>query len=133
VWNLDLVRGRRLAWGLRVTTVLLLAGHAGLGLFSHKIGLAEHYAALGFENAVGLVPMVGAFEFFLVALVLLRPSPGLLIGVCTWKIATESLFVVAGAPYWEVIERFGSYAAPVALAFFFWQRAAQTSEESVAA
>lgn len=125
VWDLDPARCRRMVWGLRMTTALLLAGHAGLGFFSHKVGLAEHYAALGFENAAGMVPMVGAFEFFLVALVLLLPSPGLLIGVCVWKVATESLFLVAGAPYWEVIERFGSYAAPVALALLFIYRRQQ--------
>jgi hypothetical protein len=30
--------------------------------------------------------------------------------------ATEFLFVAAGAPIWEFVERAGSYAAPLALA-----------------
>lgn len=109
----------RLDWSLRLTTALLLAGHAGLGLLTQKEGLALHYAALGVPEPEQLVPAIGAFEFFLAGLVLFRPRPGLLIGICLWKISTESLFLVAGAPIWEVIERFGSYAAPLALAFRF--------------
>lgn len=108
-----------LAWILQITTTLLLAGHGALGLLSHKSALANHYAALGFSRPESLVPAVGAFEFFLVALMLLRPSPRLFVGVCVWKISTECLFLVAGAPFWEVIERFGSYAAPLALALLF--------------
>jgi hypothetical protein len=103
----------RILW---VTTITLLAGHGGLGLFAHKQGLALHYAALGFADATGVVAVIGALEFLLAALVLLRPSPNLLVGVCLWKLATESLFLIAGLPVWEVVERFGSYTAPLALA-----------------
>jgi hypothetical protein len=106
----------RLSWALRLTTICLLVGHAGLGLFIHKASLADHYAALGISQPAALVPAVGAFEFSLAALVLFRPSLNLLLGICLWKIATESLFLVVGAPIWEVIERFGSFTAPLALA-----------------
>ncbi len=107
----------RLAWTLRLTTFTLLVGHAGLGFFAHKAGLARHYAALGVADSAALVPRVGLFELFLACLVLLRPRPGLLFAVCLWKIATEALFLVSGAPIWELVERFGSYTAPLALAF----------------
>jgi hypothetical protein len=106
----------RLAWTLRLTTFTLLAGHAGLGLFAHKAMLARHYTALGAADAAALVPRIGLVEFFLAGLVLVRPRPGLLFALCCWKIATETLFLVAGAPVWELIERFGSYTAPLALA-----------------
>jgi hypothetical protein len=36
--------------------------------------------------------------------------------VALWKLATESLFVAAGQPFWELVERGRSYAAPVAFA-----------------
>jgi len=110
------------AWVLRLTTAALLVGHAGLGLFEHKAGLARHYAALGLSEPVALMPVIGVFEFFLAALVLLSPRPGLFFGICVWKVVTESLFIVSGASFWELIERCGSYAAPLALAYFFMQR-----------
>jgi len=108
----------RLTWALRLTTFTLLVGHAGLGFFSHKAGLARHYSALGISDPAAFVPLVGAFEFLLAGIVLAFPWPALLIGVCLWKIATEALFPLSGAPLWEVVERFGSYTAPLALALF---------------
>jgi hypothetical protein len=38
-----------------------------------------------------------------------------------WKLASESLFLVAGDPVWELVERAGSYAAPFALALLLMQ------------
>lgn len=119
---LEAAKRKVLTWVLRITTTLLLAGHGALGLLSHKVALAKHYAALGVSNSAALVPAIGAFEFFLAALVLLRPRPGLFVGICVWKFSTESLFLVAGSPFWEVIERFGSYAAPLALALLYSRR-----------
>jgi hypothetical protein len=60
--------------------------------------------------------VIGTIEIAVAVAVLTRPSVALLAMVALWKIATESLFLVAGAPVWEFIERGGSYAAPIALA-----------------
>lgn len=130
--SLENGKRERLAWALRLTTATLLIGHAGLGLFSHKAGLAHHYAALGLSAPESFVPAIGAFEFFLATLVLLMPRPGLLVGICVWKLATESLFLVAGAPFWELIERFGSYMAPLALAVLICRTRDQASSSATA-
>ncbi len=127
--NLDDLKRGQLMLALRATTLALLVGHAGLGLFTQKAGLAHHYAALGFENAESLVPLVGCVEFFIVAIALMLPRAGIFVGICIWKIATESLFFVSGAPFWEVIERFGSYTAPLALALLIWQQQSETETE----
>jgi hypothetical protein len=60
--------------------------------------------------------MVGWAELAVAALVALRPSVPLLFLVAGWKVATEALFLAAGSPVWEFVERAGSYAAPLALA-----------------
>jgi hypothetical protein len=117
-WTSFLPQARpRLAWALRLTTCAILAGHAGLGFFSLKAGLARHYAAIGALHPNSLVPLIGGFEFFLAGCVLVFPHPSVLLIVCGWKIATESLFLVSGAPIWEVIERLGDYIAPLTLAY----------------
>jgi hypothetical protein len=95
------------------TTCLLLLGHGGLGVMG-KPGLLAHYAAVGFPPDTTMV--VGWLEIALAAMVAVRPAAGLLVLVAAWKLSTESLFLVAGAPIWEVVERAGSYAAPLALA-----------------
>ncbi len=100
---------RVLAW----TTGLLLAGHGALVL-SGKPLLATHYALLGLP--VSATAMVGWFEIALAIAIFVRPTVTLLVFAVVWKLATESLFLAAGAPVWEFVERAGSYAAPAALA-----------------
>jgi hypothetical protein len=76
--------------------------------------LTSHYAAIGLPAET--TALVGWFEIALAAAVAIRSRAGVLVFVCAWKLATEFLFVVAGAPIWEFVERAGSYAAPIALA-----------------
>ena len=98
---------------LKWTTVVLLVGHGALGI-AGKALLVTHYAAIGLP--AGTTGIVGWFELALAATVALRPMAGLLVFVASWKLGTEFLFVTAGAPIWEFVERAGSYAAPLALA-----------------
>jgi hypothetical protein len=98
---------------LRWTTVLLLLGHAMLGV-ADKALLTTHYATIGLPAATTVI--VGWFEIALAVAVAIRPLAGLLVFVAAWKLSTEFLFVAAGAPVWEFVERAGSYAAPLALA-----------------
>lgn len=98
---------------LKWTTCLVLLGHGALGAMGKPM-LIAHYAAIGL--AADTTVMVGWFEIALAVAVALRPMAGVLVFVAVWKLATELLFVPAGAPIWEVVERAGSYAAPLALA-----------------
>jgi len=98
---------------LQWTTCLLLGGHGALGILG-KPALTAHYAAIGLSPAA--TPFVGWFEIALAIAVAVRPTLALLLFVAGWKLATESLFLVAGSPVWEVLERAGSYAAPLAMA-----------------
>jgi hypothetical protein len=114
--SLDATAQIRLAWTLRLATAALLLGHAGLGLFVRKAGLAHLYAALGVTHAAAVEPWIGGIELILATLVLARPHPALLLAVGVWKLASEALFPISGAPILEFVERFGSYALPLALA-----------------
>lgn len=114
--ELDALSLERLRVALTIAVVFVLAGHGMLGVMA-KPGQVVNYASVA---AIGLAPEVtrvaGAFEIVLAAIVVIRPSVGLLLFVAAWKLGTESLFVTAGAPAWEIVERGGSYAAPIALA-----------------
>lgn len=98
---------------LKWTTCLLLFGHGALGVASKPM-LTAHYAAVGLPPDTTV--WLGWLEISLAIAVVVRPVAGLLLFAAAWKIATESLFVVEGAPIWELVERAGSYAAPLALA-----------------
>lgn len=110
---------------LRLTTAALLSGHGALAVFGKPL-LAAHYAAVGLP--IEALTVTGWFEIALTVAVLLRPRFALLIFVVTWKVATEALFPITGAPWWEFIERGGSYAAPLALAIIVHHRAAHPGE-----
>jgi hypothetical protein len=97
---------------LKWSTVVLLAGHGALGL-SGKALLIGHYASIGLPPETATI--VGWFEIALAVVVAVRPLSSVLLFVFGWKLATEFLFLVAGAPVWEFVERAGSYAAPFAL------------------
>jgi hypothetical protein len=102
-------RARLVRGVLIATVVLLLVGHGGLGI-AGKTGLTAHYAALGLtgEAATRATPFVGWAELLLAATLLFRPSAGVAALAVAWKLATESLWVVDGAPVGELVERAGS-------------------------
>ena len=107
---------RRLKPILIAVVAMLLIGHGALGL-EGKPGLVANYASIMPEDlAARATPLIGGAEIAL-ALALVRwPSVPLAMFIAAWKLGTESLFVAAGQPVWEIVERGGSYAAPVALA-----------------
>ncbi|HYC53062.1 MAG TPA: hypothetical protein VEB19_18285 [Gemmatimonadaceae bacterium] len=98
---------------LLVTTALLLFGHGALAAQGKPL-LASHAAIAGVSPAALL--LVGFAEMSAALLLLVSPSATLLVGIAAWKLGTEALFPIAGAPVWEFVERGGSYAAPLALA-----------------
>ena len=99
-----------LAW----TTALLLFGHGALAAITGKPLLASHFALVGLPSSA--VTLAGWAEMIAALVVAVRPSPGLLFAVTAWKMATEALYPISGTPIWELVERAGSYAAPLALA-----------------
>src|SRR5262249_7529748 len=107
---------RNLEFVLIAVVAMLLVGHGALGL-EGKAGRIAYYASMfPGDFAARLTPIIGGGEIALALLLARWPSVPLAIFVAVWKLAIESLFVAAGAPFWEIVERGGSYAAPVALA-----------------
>jgi hypothetical protein len=109
---------------LQWTTAILLFGHGALGAIVQKPLFATHYAALGLPASI--VPIIGWGELAASLAVMIAPTPTLLIAIAMWKLATEALFPITGSPVWELIERGGSYAAPLALALLSMRREAVT-------
>jgi hypothetical protein len=124
VWPLALrpptvTRVRMVGGLLRLTTCLLLCGHGALGALNNTPMLTAHYASIGLQYlAAGGLPLTRVIvgcDLVLAVAVLVVPRPSLLLSICLWKMATEALFMTAGALPFEWIERAGSYMAPLAL------------------
>jgi hypothetical protein len=110
---LDFVSRNRIAWILRFTTAALLIGHGAFGAVVRKPQLTQQLASIGLSKLAETV--LGGFEIALGLAVLLQVSGPLLLFICGWKLATEFLYPLSGAPIWEFVERGASYAAPLAL------------------
>ena len=94
----------------------------GVGAFGLVVGKAN---LLGLYEAAGIgvfgIPLptltaaIGGFEMLLGVLCLQATRPAFFVFVCAWKLGTEFLHVPAQAygAWWEVLERGGSYAAPL--------------------
>ncbi len=106
---------------LRLAAAALLIGHGGFGAFMHKAEWVGYFAVLGVDRqtveAWSLVARVGWFEIALGLLVLVVPAMPVLAFAFAWKVGAELLRPLAGEPIWELIERGGSYAAPLALLY----------------
>jgi len=124
---------------VRVSLALLLIGHGGFGAVVNKPVLAQHYGAVGLHalpfGSMPLVPAIGWFEIALGCAVLVWPAAGLLLFIAVWKIACELLYPISGAPFWEFVERGGSYAAPLLLLVMasYMRRAKTPATSEVAA
>jgi len=107
------------AWILRITTAILLIGHGGFGLFMHKKVWFNYLGVLGIgkdtAQSLSLLSIVGAFEILLGIAVLVKPARPLVLAVFAYKVGFELLRPLSGEPFWEFIERGGSYAAPLGL------------------
>jgi hypothetical protein len=125
---------RRLRQVLVITTSLLLLGHGGLAMVA-KPQLVEHWHSLGVvgldAGGQALVRMTGAAEVAAAALLLVWPNRPLCLIIVAWKLFTETLFLTSGAPVWEVVERGGSYGAPLAL-FVVLSYGAARAQSSIA-
>jgi hypothetical protein len=101
--------GRVLLW----STASLLFAHGALQAITRKPAFEGLYLVLGVGASA--IPYIGLAEMGAAVLVLAAPLPALLVAIAAWKMATEALYPISGAPIWEFIERACSYAAPIAL------------------
>ncbi len=125
----------RVAGVLRWTTGLLLIGHGGFGALQHKPMLADMYTHAGLPaipwGHPSLETSIGLFELLLGVAILLRPMGVLLLFACVWKIASELLYPATGSPWWEFVERGGSYTAPFLLFLVQRMRAREARRERI--
>jgi len=111
---------------LRWAAVLLLAGHGMLAWNGKAMLLGHWHALLPMADALQFTRATGAVELMLAFLIVLEPTATLGFAACAWKVATEALFIVAGAPVWEFIERGGSYFAPLVMGLWLLRMKRET-------
>jgi hypothetical protein len=117
--QLTMARMHKFQWALRGIMASMLIGHGGFGLVMGKPNLLHLYEAAGLGVFGVPLPTVsavlGGLEMLLGLGCLWANGMTFFLCVCVWKLGTEFLYVPAqvyGA-WWEVMERGGSFAAPL--------------------
>lgn len=105
-------------WVLRIAVAGEFIGH-GVFALQQKAGWIKYFEAVGYssEQALMLLPLVGAMDIALALLVIFRPVRIALLWMAFWGFWTALLRPLAGEPVWDFVERWANWGAPLALLF----------------
>ncbi|HLC51624.1 MAG TPA: hypothetical protein VJI98_00085 [Candidatus Nanoarchaeia archaeon] len=103
---------------LRVGIFGSFFGH-GIFALQVKTSWLPYFSAVGLTEAIGarLLPLIGIIDIIVACLVLIRPFPLVLAWATIWGFWTALLRPIAGESFWDFIERWANWAAPLALLF----------------
>jgi hypothetical protein len=101
---------------LRIACAWCFIGHGAWGIYQ-KAGWLPLYQALGVPEWIAwpTMPLVGTIDIALGLLVLVYPCRAALTWMVLWCVFTALLRPLAGMGWWELLERGGNYAPPLAL------------------
>lgn len=111
-------------WVLRIAVAGEFIGH-GVFALQQKAGWIKYFEAVGFsaDQALTLMPWIGAMDILLAIIVLVRPIRLGLLWMAFWGFWTALLRPIAGEPIWDFVERWANWGAPLALLLFYgWPR-----------
>lgn len=108
--------GAVLPWILRWGVAACFLGHGMLGVMQ-TAAWTSYFAVMGIgrDTALHLMPVVGAIDVAMAALVMIRPTRRLAFFMVVWCAWTALLRPLAGESFWEAVERTGNYGAPLGL------------------
>ena len=108
----------RLHWLFRVAVCWEFVGHGAFGIIGKEAWL-PYFGVFGISDSLGwdLMPVVGAVDISLGVLTLFRPMAAVLAHMTFWGLMTATLRPASGEPVWELLERGGNYAVPLAFLF----------------
>lgn len=108
---------KRILWILRVAVAGEFLGHGTLALGGKADWVLWVEKLSGFSQpaALNFILVVGAVDVILALIVLFRPIRPLLLWMAFWGFFTAILRPIVGQSFWDFIERFANWGAPLAL------------------
>ena len=104
-------------WILRIAVAGEFLGHGILALGGKPDWIKWVQQLSGFDQTTALyiVVAVGAMDVLLAVIVLVRPIRPILLWMAFWGFFTALLRPLVGQSFWDFIERFANWGAPLAL------------------
>lgn len=111
---------RRIEWILRIALFGEFLGH---GIFAFRVApnfipLVTGSLGVSAETAAWLLPIFGVIDFFIAAVVLIRPVPIVILYAAAWGFLTGLARPFSGVTgIWDFVERWANWGVPLALLF----------------
>lgn len=108
---------KAIQWVLRVAVAGEFAGHGMFALQGKQDWLKWISQLTGAEPATAatLLTLVGAFDLLVALLVLVFPMRAALLWAAAWGFWTALVRPLVGGPFWDFVERWANWGAPLAL------------------
>ena len=108
---------KTIEWILRIAVSGEFIGH-GIFALQGKVqwaGWISKMIGVGNETAVQLLFFIGLFDLFIALIVLVKPIRLALLWAAFWGFWTALVRPLVGESFWDFIERFANWGAPLAL------------------
>jgi uncharacterized membrane protein YphA (DoxX/SURF4 family) len=110
---------KKIQWILRIAVAGEFIGH-GVFALQQKEGWIKYFEAVGFspESALTVMPLIGVMDLALAILVLVKPIRIAVLWMAVWGLWTAMIrWPVGPDPFWDFVERWANWGAPLALFF----------------
>lgn len=111
-------------WVLRVGVAGEFIGHGMFAILGKAqwVGWIVKLLGMTTENATALLHLIGYADLVTAAIVLLIPIPAILLWAAAWGFWTALLRPLVGESFWDFIERWANWAAPLAILLISWPK-----------
>lgn len=116
---------KKIEWILRIGIFGEFLGHGALAIGGKKAWIGWTEQLLGFETqtAAAFIVIVGIVDALIALSVLVRPMRWVLLWAAIWGLWTAILRPIVGESFWDFVERWANWAAPLALFYLLKDKA----------
>ena len=112
---------KKLEWALRIGVAGEFLGHGALALGGKTdwVGWISEMVKVDVATAATLLTLIGLADILVALIVLLKPWKPVLLWAAFWGFWTALVRPLVGQSWWDFIERFANWGAPLALYFYY--------------
>jgi hypothetical protein len=123
-YNPRMKNEKKIEWLLRVGVAGEFIGHGVLAIGGKAswIGWIEQMLGVSEPTAASLLLAIGILDVAVGLLILLKPVRPILIWMAAWAFWTALVRPLVGESWWDFVERFANWAAPLALYYLLPKR-----------
>lgn len=111
-------------WILRVAVAGEFVGHGAfaLGGKTQWVGWIKQFTGINVGLAAHILFIIGLMDILLAVIVLIKPIRPLLLWMAIWGFWTALVRPLAGESFWDFVERWSNWGAPLVLFLLTRQR-----------